>query len=52
MALANKVAGYPLEKCDEVRRAIMKRSISGGEAAKKKVQELEDSFIEAIQGDT
>jgi len=46
MALANKVAGYPLEKCDEVRRAIMKRSISGGEAAKKKVQELEDSFIE------
>ena len=46
MHLANKVAGFPMEQCDEVRRAIMKRSISGGEAAKKKVKELEDSFVQ------
>jgi hypothetical protein len=45
MALANKVAGFPMAETDEVRRAIMKRSISGGEAAKKKAQELEDSFV-------
>ena len=45
MALANKVAGFPMNETDEVRRAIMKRSISGGEAAKKKVKELEDSFV-------
>jgi len=45
MALANKVAGFPMAETDEVRRAIMKRSISGGEAAKKKVKELEDSII-------
>lgn len=45
MALANKVAGFPMAETDEVRRAIMKRSISGGEAAKKKVKELEDSFV-------
>ncbi len=46
MALANKVSGFPMEQCDEVRRAIMKRSISGGDAAKKKMQELEDSIID------
>jgi DNA polymerase-3 subunit alpha len=46
MSLANKVAGFPLEKCDEVRRAIMKRSIAGGEAAKKKTKELEDSIVD------
>lgn len=45
MALANKVAGFPLEQCDEVRRAIMKRSISGGEAAKKAAADLEDGFV-------
>lgn len=45
MALANKVAGFPLDETDEVRRAIMKRSISGGEAAKQKAKELEDSFV-------
>lgn len=46
MALANKVAGFPLEQTDEVRRAIMKRSISGGEAAKKAAAELEQSFVD------
>jgi len=46
MELAEKVAGFPKDKCDEVRRAIMKRSISGGEAAKKASQETRDSFVE------
>jgi len=45
MELAEKVAGFPKEKCDEVRRAIMKRSISGGEAAKKAAQETRDGFV-------
>ena len=45
MALVNKVAGFPMAETDEVRRAIMKRSISGGEAAKKKMKELEDSIV-------
>jgi len=46
MELAEKVAGFPKEKCDEVRRAIMKRSISGGDAAKAKVDEMKSSFVE------
>lgn len=46
MELAEKCAGFPKEECDQVRRAIMKRSISGGEAAKKKAQETRDSFVE------
>ena len=45
MALANKVAGFPLAECDEVRRAILKRNVSTGDAAKQKVKELEDSII-------
>jgi DNA polymerase III subunit alpha len=45
MELAEKIAGFPKDKCDEVRRAIMKRSISGGEAAKKAAQETRDSFV-------
>jgi DNA polymerase III alpha subunit len=45
MELAEKVAGFPKDKCDEVRRAIMKRSISGGEAAKKVAQETRDGFV-------
>lgn len=45
MELAEKVAGFPKDKCDEVRRAIMKRSISGGEAAKKAAQETRDEFV-------
>lgn len=45
MKLANKVAGFPLAETDEVRRAIMKRSISGGEEAKKKMKEMDDAFI-------
>lgn len=45
MELAEKCAGFPKEQCDEVRRAIMKRSISGGEAAKKAAAETRDSFV-------
>lgn len=46
MELAEKVAGFPKDKCDEVRRAIMKRSISGGEAAKKAAEDTRTSFVE------
>lgn len=46
MQLAHEVAGFPLDECDKVRKAIMKRSISGGEAAKKKALELRKSFVE------
>lgn len=45
MSLVNKVSGFPMAETDEVRRAIMKRSISGGAAAQKKVKELEDSIV-------
>lgn len=45
MMLAEKVAGFPKDKCDEVRRAIMKRSISGGDAAKAKVDQMKDDFV-------
>lgn len=45
MMLAEKVAGFPKEKSDEVRRAIMKRSISGGAAAKAKVDEMNSDFV-------
>lgn len=45
MMLAEKVAGFPKDKCDEVRRAIMKRSISGGDAAKAKVDEMQSEFV-------
>lgn len=45
MMLAEKVAGFPKDKCDEVRRAIMKRSISGGADAKAKVDQMKDDFV-------
>lgn len=45
MELAEKAAGFPKAKCDKVRRDIMKRSISGGEAAKKGAQETRDAFV-------
>jgi hypothetical protein len=46
MALAEHVGGFAKDKCDEVRRAIMKRSISGGDAAKAKVDQLRIDFVE------
>ncbi len=45
MQLAEIVAGFPKEECDKVRKAIMKRSISGGDAAKKKASELHEKFV-------
>jgi DNA-directed DNA polymerase III PolC len=45
MELAGKCAGFPKEECDQVRRAIMKRSISGGAAAQKKAKETRDAFV-------
>lgn len=45
MLLAEKCAGFPKDQCDEIRRAIMKRSISGGEAAKKTANDTRDSFV-------
>jgi DNA-directed DNA polymerase III PolC len=45
MELAEKCAGFPKAECDKVRRAIMKRSISGGEKAKKAAQETRDGFV-------
>jgi len=46
MLLANKVAGYDMAQCDQVRRAILKRSLATGEAAKKEAAELEESFTD------
>ena len=46
MELAEKCAGFPKDQCDEVRRAIMKRSISGGAEAKQKANDIRDSFVE------
>ena len=45
MQLAHEVAGFPLEECDKLRKAIMKRTIGGGEDAKKKAQAMRDSFV-------
>lgn len=45
MALVNKVSGFPMAETDEVRRAIMKRSISGGDAAKQKMKDLEEGIV-------
>ena len=39
-----------MEKCDEVRRAIMKRSVTGGEEAKKKAKAMEDEFVTGAIG--
>jgi DNA polymerase III alpha subunit len=44
MLLANKVAGYDMTQCDQIRRAILKRSLATGEAQKKEAQELRETF--------
>jgi len=43
--LAEFVAGFPKDQCDNVRKAIIKRDQSKGEAAVKASLELEDSFV-------
>lgn len=45
MALAEHIGGFPKEKCDDVRRAIMKRDLSKGDAAIKEAQKMEDDFV-------
>lgn len=45
MECAHIVAGFPRSECDKVRKAIMKRSISGADEAKKKIIELKQKFI-------
>lgn len=45
MDLAEYVAGFPKDQCDNVRRAIMKRDLSKGDAAKAEAQRMEDDFV-------
>lgn len=45
MALAEHIGGFPKEKCDDVRRAIMKRDLSKGDSAIKEAQKMEDDFV-------
>jgi DNA polymerase-3 subunit alpha len=45
MELANKVSGFPLAECDEIRRAIMKRDMSASSDQAKKTRELEDTIV-------
>ena len=45
MDLAEHVAGFPKDQCDNVRRAIMKRDLSKGDAAKAEAKRMEDDFV-------
>ena len=45
MSLAEIVGGFPKEKCDDIRRAIMKRDLSKGDSAIKEAKKLEDDFV-------
>jgi DNA polymerase-3 subunit alpha len=45
MNLAHHVGGFPMEQCDEIRRAIMKRNISAGPELLAKAKKLEDDFV-------
>jgi DNA polymerase-3 subunit alpha len=45
MDLAEHVGGFPKDQCDNVRRAIMKRDHSKGDAAIKEMQVMEDAFV-------
>jgi DNA polymerase III alpha subunit len=45
MLIAEKCAGFAKGECDEVRRAIMKRSISTGADLKKKADDLREKFV-------
>lgn len=46
MQLAHEVGGFPYDECDKLRKAIMKRTIGGGEEAKKKATALRQSFVD------
>lgn len=45
MDLAEHIGGFPKDQCDNVRRAIMKRDLSKGEAAIKEAKKMEDDFV-------
>ena len=45
MDLAEHVGGFPKDQCDNVRRAIMKRDLSKGDAAIAEAKRLEDDFV-------
>lgn len=45
MQLAETVGGFPKDQCDNVRRAIMKRDLSKGDAAIKEAKKLEDDYV-------
>lgn len=45
MDLAEHVGGFPKDQCDNVRRAIMKRDLSKGDAAMAEAKKLEDDFV-------
>ena len=46
MTLANKLAGMSLTDCDRLRKAILKRSVSGQSKNKSESEILEEKFIE------
>lgn len=45
MDLAEIVGGFPKDKCDDVRRAIMKRDMSKGAQAIKDANDMEEAFV-------
>lgn len=46
MTLCEQVAGFPKEKSDEARRAILKRSMAGAADAKAAINEMQGQFVE------
>lgn len=45
MDLAEHVGGFPKDQCDNVRRAIMKRDQSKGDASIKEAKSMEEAFV-------
>lgn len=50
MDLAEHVGGFPKDQVDVVRKAIMKRTVSGNDAQRKKAKELEEKFVAGAVG--
>jgi DNA-directed DNA polymerase III PolC len=46
MELAEKIAGFPKQECDRIRRAIMKRSISGLAKNRQEANDIRITFVE------
>jgi DNA polymerase III alpha subunit len=45
MELANKIAGFPLDECDNVRKAITKKTAGNSDDGKKKSDDLRNKFV-------